>query len=219
MKTPTRIIAAFVSLALLALPALAQKYPPAVQKALDVMLKHVNQLPNGKGGDVTPQNAPAVKQVFPDHQMVIVRYRIYPVARAMPEGFKPSNLFAVDKEGKFEHLKDVKTMQKFFHTHHAAAKSEKDAKSVLAAWMTLTQEFHQDGVFTFEIQEKQFAVAQDVGLNARGRLIVMKGGNGDLIAELDYGPDGQLAKVNETVKIKPGPRPICQATKLLDADP
>ena len=47
----------------------------------------------------------------------------------------------------------------------------------------------------------------------------MQGGNGELTAALEYGKDGKLAKVVETAKIRPGPRPICQATKLLDADP
>ena len=31
--------------------------------------------------------------------------------------------------------------------------------------------------------------------------------------------DGKLLQVSQTAKIKEGPRPICQATKLLDADP
>src|SRR6266498_2021907 len=108
MKTSFHTIAAFVGVAIVALPALAQKYPPDVQKALNAARKHVDQLPNGKGGDVKPQTAPAVRQVFSDYQMVIVRYRIYPIARIMPEGFKASNLFAVDKDGKLEHLKDAK---------------------------------------------------------------------------------------------------------------
>jgi hypothetical protein len=220
MQVASRFSVVLAALLLAVLPALAQKYPPVVQQSLDLVRKHIDQLPNGKGaGEVTPQTAAAVKQVFPDHRMVIVRFRIYPVARIMPEGLNASNVFAVTKDGKIEHLKDVKTMQKFFKDHHPAAKTEKDAKAVLGAWMTLTQEFHQDGMFKFEIQDKQFAVAQDVGLNSRGRLIVMAGGNGDLIAELDYDKDGKLAKVNEKSTIRPGPRPICQATKLLDADP
>jgi hypothetical protein len=34
-----------------------------------------------------------------------------------------------------------------------------------------------------------------------------------------FDKEGKLAKVNEKAAIRPGPRPICQATKLLDADP
>jgi hypothetical protein len=46
----------------------------------------------------------------------------------------------------------------------------------------------------------------------------MEGGNGELNVTLEF-EKGQLAKANETAKIREGPRPICQATKLLDADP
>ena len=199
--------------------ALAQKYPPDVQDAINAVQKHIEGLPNGKGGEVQPQTAGAVREVLPDHRMVIVRYRIFPVARIMPEGFNASNLFAVGKGDKIEHIKDVKALEKLFATHQKPAKTENDAKAVAAAWLTLTQEFHQDGFYSFEIMEKQIAIAQDIGLNARGRMVVMKGGNGDVVAELLFGKDGKLAKVTETAKIRPGPRPICQATKLLDADP
>lgn len=217
MALPHRLLAAFVVILLASRPALAQ---PDEKKAVEIIRAHIDGLKNGKGnGEVTAQSAAAVKNVFPNYQMVIVRFRLFPVARIMPEGLRASNVYAVDKDGKFELFKDIKTMEIFFRTHHKIAKTEKDAKAILGAWMVLTQEFHQDGMFKFEIQEKQFSVAQDVGLNARGRLIVMAGGNGDLIAELDYDVDGKLSKVVETAKIRPGPRPICQATKLLDADP
>jgi hypothetical protein len=217
MELPQRLLVLFAIFLAASLPALAQ---PDEKKAVETIRKHIDELKNGKGaGEVTPQSAAAVKKVFPDYQMVIVRFRLFPVARIMPEGLRASNIYAVDKDGKFELLKDVKTMEKFFREHQKPAKTEKDAKEILGAWMTLTQEFHQDGMFKFEIQDKQFAVAQDKGLNARGRLIVMAGGNGDLVAELDYDKDGKLAKVVETAKIRPGPRPICQATKLLDTDP
>jgi hypothetical protein len=46
----------------------------------------------------------------------------------------------------------------------------------------------------------------------------MQGGNGELKAELTI-KEGKLAGVSEKAAIRPGPRPICQATKLLDADP
>jgi hypothetical protein len=195
--------------------------PTAAQdKAIDAVRKHIDELKNGKGqGELKLKDEAAVRAALPGYQIVNARFRVFPVARIMPEGLRASNLFAVTSDGKVEHIKDVKAMEKFFSAHQNPAKSEKDAKEVLAAWLTLTQEFHQDGFYKFEILDKQFAIAQDVGLNARGRMVVMQGGNGDLIAELVYGKDGRLAKVTETAKIRPGPRPICQATKLLDTDP
>lgn len=219
MKLLYPVVTLFAGLVVLASPGLAEQKKDKID-AVAAVRKHIDELKNGKGaGEVKLQDAAAVKNAFPDYQLVIVRFRQFPVARIMPEGLRASNIFAVNKEGKLEHLKDVKTMEKFFHAHHPAVKKEKDAKAVLSAWLTLTPEFHQDGGFTFEVMDKEFAVAQDVGLNARGRAVVMKGGNGELLAEVDFDKDGKLAKVVETAKIRPGPRPICQATKLLDADP
>jgi hypothetical protein len=201
----------------LVLPALAQD---SEKKAVEKIRAHIDEMKNGKGaGEVTAQSSEAVKKTFADHQLVIVRFRQFPVARVMPEGLSASNIFAVNKDGKIEHFKDTAALQKFFQAHAPKAKDEKGAKAVLGAWMALTQEYHQDGMFKFEVQDKQFAVAQDVGLNARGRLIVMAGGNGDLVAELNFDKDGKISKVVEKAAIRPGPRPICQATKLLDPDP
>ena len=36
---------------------------------------------------------------------------------------------------------------------------------------------------------------------------------------LTFDQSGKLTRVQQTNKVKPGVRPICQATKLLDADP
>ena len=57
------------------------------------------------------------------------------------------------------------------------------------------------------------------GFVASGKMVVMQGGNGAIDAKLTFDPDGALTKVEEVSKIRAGPRPICQATKLLDSDP
>src|SRR5262249_38494342 len=76
-----------------------------------------------------------------------------------------------------------------------------------------------DGMFRFDVTEKGFSVEKGKrGLEAAGRAIVMQGGNGELAATLEF-VDGKLAAVTESAKIRPGPRPICQATKLLDPTP
>src|SRR5262249_39379852 len=92
---------------------------------------------------------------------------------------------------------------------------DKAGYQALTAWLTLAQEFHQDGFFKFEVLRKDFSKAGDAVL---GRAVVMQGGNGELNAKLTFAM-GKLADVTESSKIIPGPRPICQATKLLDPDP
>ena len=46
-----------------------------------------------------------------------------------------------------------------------------------------------------------------------------KGGNGEVLVTMQFGEDGKLRHVTQTEKVRPGPRPICQATKLLDPRP
>ena len=89
----------------------------------------------------------------------------------------------------------------------------------MASWLVLTQEAHQDGFFKFEVNKKNFAIEKaGDDITAIGRALVMEGGNGEINATLRF-EGGKLAKATESAKIIPGPRPICQATKLLDADP
>lgn len=58
-----------------------------------------------------------------------------------------------------------------------------------------------------------------LGKKATARAVVMAGGNGELAVSMLFDQAGQLQKLAANVKLRPGPRPICQATKLLDADP
>jgi len=58
-------------------------------------------------------------------------------------------------------------------------------------------------------------------LQVRGRAVVdpRSGNMGEIDAALAFDAAGKLVDVSETVKLKRGVRPICQATKLLDPDP
>ena len=84
----------------------------------------------------------------------------------------------------------------------------------------LFRSFLQDGFFQFRrIEEATKAARQDGGMKASGKVVVMRGGNGEIAATLLFDEGGKLTKVDPKAKVKPGPRPICQATKLLDPDP
>ncbi|MBI2808247.1 MAG: hypothetical protein HYX68_24945 [Planctomycetes bacterium] len=172
-----RSILLAVALVLVSLtrPAAAQKYPPDVQKAVTLVREHIDKMKFGKGaGEVKPQDAPNVKNTLPDYNLVIVRFRQFPIARIMPEGLRSSNIFAVSKDGKIEYLKDAQTLQKFIRAHQTPAKTEADAKRILAAWLTLTQEFHQDGMFKFEVMTREFEVGGK-GETVAGRAMVTQG--------------------------------------------
>lgn len=185
-------------------------------KSIAAVRKHIDEK-GGKGaGEIKAKDEAVVRATFPAYDIINARFRQFPVARILPDGMSASNLFAVDKDGKIEHLKDAKALQKFFQARQAPVKTDKDAKTLLAAWLTLSQEFHQDGMFKFEVLVREFAFEDN---KATGRATVMQGGNGQLSAELLIDKNGKLAKATEKVGIRAGPRPICQATKLLDADP
>jgi hypothetical protein len=195
------------------------KLPEEAQKAADAVKEYLQKL-KGDYAQILYKDEAGLKKVFPDHQFIIARYRQFPVARALPEGLRASNVFAVTKKDQAVKLiQDVKGLEAFFKTNETAVKDEAGAKGSLAAWLALTQEFHQDGMFKFEVLEKDFgAESNEKTQTVRGRALVIQGGKGEVGATLVF-EEGKLTKVTESGKVIPGPRPICQATKLLDRDP
>ncbi|MCI0464404.1 MAG: hypothetical protein L0Z62_46310 [Gemmataceae bacterium] len=188
------------------------------QKAQARLKKHLGKL--AMGGQFVSITAPDLAKNFPDYQFVALRFRIYPVARQMPEGMKPSNLFTVPKQGKPEHLKDGRALEAFFHKHAPAVKDKGDstASELVRSWLSLSQEFVQDGFYKFEVSKDTSMAGKDGQvLSVVGRAVVTQGGRGDIQATMSF-KEGKVEKVAEVRKVIEGPRPICQATKLLDPD-
>jgi hypothetical protein len=183
--------------------------------------KAVEEYPRLKdsGAAITSVEDEAVGRTLPDHHFFAVLFRQYPVARASPEGLRASNVFAVDKEFMATPLTGAKGLEKFFQSH-VTAKTDDQLKDAGRAWLRLTQEFHQDGFYTFKLMDDSTKMKGDKdGRSVSGKVVVMAGGNGQIDATLTFDATGKLSKVREGVELKPGPRPICQATKLLDPDP
>jgi hypothetical protein len=158
----------------------------------------------------------AVGRAFPKYTIFTKIYSPWPIPGPVPDGLKRNNVFAVGPDGKVQLLTDVKGLEAFFKDAAAPAKEEAAAKDAVRAWLRLTQEFQQDGFYKFVLQDDSTKVD---GKTAAGKVIVMEGGNGEITAALTFDGDGKLTKVEEGGKLKPGPRPKCQATKLLDPDP
>ncbi len=219
-RAASRIVPLGLLLALAAPAPGQEKVPEGAQKAVDAVRAVLVKKQAAGNAQVSVANAPVLAKVFPEHVFVVVRFRQYPVARIIPEGLKASNVFAVTKkEHEVRLLKDAKELEAFFKASQVPADDEPWAKNSLAAWLTLAQEFHQDGFYKFEVLEKEFGYEKAGNLQTvRGRALVTQGGKGEISATLEY-IQGKLTKVAETSKIRPGPRPICQATKLLDRDP
>src|SRR5579871_5344538 len=158
----------------------------------------------------------AVTSALPNYYIFSVLFPRYPVARRPPsKDLTASNLFAVDDDGKVTILKDAKELEKFFQTN-VTAKSEEQKKRAIRSWLRLAQQYHQDGFYTFRLMDDATKVD---GNKVSGVVVAMKGGSGMLKATLTFDDDGKLDKVQEEAALRPGPRPICQASKLLDPDP
>jgi hypothetical protein len=222
MRTPIALFAA----ALLAGSALTvggqgapvpenKRTKKAIAKAEAAVKEHLEQL-QGAGAAVEYIKDEAVESALPRHYLFSVLFRRYPVARPAPEGLRLSSLFAVDGEGKVTVLADGKELEPFFRANSPKATKKARKKTAILAWLRLTQQYHQDGFYTFGLVEDATRVE---GKTARGSVAVMKGGSGTLGATMTFDDDGKLAKVREKAELRPGPRPICQATKLLDRDP
>jgi hypothetical protein len=161
----------------------------------------------------------AVGRAFPKVVFFGVFFRQFPVARLTPEGLNSANLYAVGPDDKPQLLKEANQLEDFFKTNLSPAKTDDAAKDAARAYVRLAEELHQDGFFKFALQDDSTKIGEGKeGKRATARAVVMAGGNGELGATLTFDDAGKLTKAVENVKIKPGPRPICQATKLLDAD-
>ncbi len=161
-----------------------------------------------------------VGRAFPQHVFFGVYFRQHPLARFTPQGMNDSNLYAVGTDGKPNLLKEAKQLQDFFKMNLALIKEEEASKDAARAYVRLMEDLHQDGFYKFALQDDSTKVnASKGGKVATARSVVMAGGNGELGAALTFDGNGQLQTITESVKLKPGPRPICQATKLLDTDP
>ena len=189
----------------------------------DVLAKKLAEFQGAERGQTIPVTGEPVTRAFPSHLFYVLRFRQYPVPWVPPEPLKTNNLFVVKPDGSVEHIRDTEALKGFFRATLAPVRMEAQAKGAVKAWLRLAQEFHQDGFFHFSIPDDSVIVApvERGGHQVTGKAVVdPKGGNGgEILASLTFDQAGTLVKVEETVDVKRGIRPICQATKLLDPDP
>lgn len=164
----------------------------------------------------TPITDEAVGKALPGYSCFALVFRQFPVAMEAPAPLKSGNVLAV-KGDKVTALSDAATLEKFFTDNLAAVKDEATAKAAATAWVRLSQELHQDGIFKFSVPEK--GVTGDTGTASAKAEVEKKGGDSGEIAVTLTFKDGKLTKAEEKANLKAGVRPRCQATRLLDKDP
>ena len=217
------MIRAYTICSLTLLTAGAAPSLASAQPARELLDKKLAEFTGADRRQVVPVVDDPVARAFPGNSFYVLRFRQYPVAVAPPTPLTTNNVFVVMPDGSVEHLRDVEALKRFFQTTLAPIRTKMKAKDAAKAWLRLAQEFQQDGFLQFTIRDDSIRIAstKDAGLHATGRAVVNQhGGNsGEIFAALTFNPAGALADVAETVNIKQGIRPICQATKLLDPDP
>jgi hypothetical protein len=184
---------------------------------------------NATGYTITAVTADYIDNSFPDTDFFEVRFLQYPLAVTTPEGLSASNLFLVQNGTVFPLVRPA-DLKDFFFDELAPVRDEDHAADAGLAWLRLSEAFSQDGFFTFAAPQVKVTTLNPAPRPDRrrgrhrliqvvGSVTVTAGGRGSISVEMDFDSHGVLDGVSETRNVLPGVRPICQATKLLDADP
>lgn len=211
--------------------ALAQTEP---QKDLDPVQVLTNWAAKREGGadakrlpmpPVALTNQPVLGKLFPDLVWCSMSGGFRPVAQ-LQEPWPPRSLFTVDRTGGVTYLTEAKALEDFFRGRLPVVKTEADARAAVEAWLILSQTLQNHVQFPVDVAGVK-ATSQDGGIwMAEGQAgVQIEPGKmslkdvGYVKAKLTFGGDGKCQAVVTDVKVRPGVRPICQSTKLLDPDP
>lgn len=186
---------------------------------LDQWLKNIN---GANSGQVQELSNTAVTASFPEIHFYTLRFRMYPVARPVPEPLKSSNIFVVTSNGggSVIHITDESQLQTLFRNSLPALTSENGQREALKAWLAFIVELQQDSFFHFSDPDGSITVSSSGGgREIVGQILATQGGKGQIEARMRFDAAGNFENVQTKVELLPGIRPICQATKLLDSDP
>src|SRR6266436_6475792 len=167
------------------------------------------------GAVVRPITDDYVGRTFPSFSFFGVIFRQYPIAVLCPQtqDLKCSNVFFV-KGGRVDFVATIPDLKFFFSAELGLAPTEKAAST----WLRFSEELKQDLFYTFSAPEISYMPREDV-TRVREHVAVMAGGEGQIDVLITLGAAGSLVNIYEKSALRPGVRPICQATKLLDRDP
>jgi hypothetical protein len=217
-----RILTLLTALAFTAGAARADepKVSEDVKAAQERLAEYLKGIKGAQAAGVTPL-ADGTAETFPDHVLFSVLFPQYPVARVAPPPLSSSNVVAVPKkkDGKPVPITDAKALEKFVKENARAVKTAADGETAMKAWLRASAELNQDGFYKFTIKSEAGKVTGDVVTVTGTAPVDQKNGDkGQIMAALSF-KDGKMLEAATDVKLSPGPRPICQATKLLDPDP
>lgn len=180
---------------------------------------HLEKLKGNFARFATLSDEPLAR-ALPGHAFFTVLFPQFPIGRIPPAGLKATNVFAVDRKGKVSVLSTARELEKFFAASLPAPANDDARKDAARAAVLIGQQLHQDGFFRFKMDDGSTrAEKSGAGFVSTARSTVMSGGNGTYVATLTFSAGGKVTKLEEKAALRAGPRPICQATRLLDKDP
>jgi hypothetical protein len=160
-----------------------------------------------------------VNRAFPNFSFFGVIFPQYPVARLCPgqQGLECANIFFVHND-EVAFVPNIPELKTFFSQELCPAPGEDAASDAGRSWLRFSNELKQDLFFMFSSPTVEYTSIAE-GATVAGQTIVTAGGQGQIDMTMNFDLKGILVDVQETSTVRPGIRPICQATKLLDRDP
>jgi hypothetical protein len=158
-------------------PASDRTNRAAIQKWLDSVSKTVHPPIPPKVVQVDGVN----DQVFPADRFYAIRYTRFPRAVKPPDSLGLENLVRVRPDGSVERIESLQALKALFQSKVADVRTESQARALLVSLLRLSEEFYQDGNFSFEIPQSSLSVVrQKNGIVASGKAVVAKGGEGEI---------------------------------------
>jgi hypothetical protein len=160
-----------------------------------------------------------VGRTFPNFSFFGVIFRQYPIAVQCPPAtdLKCANLFFV-QDSRVDFASTLDDLKFFFATNLGPAPTQDTATDAASAWLRFSEELKQDLFYTFSPPNVSYSARDDLTL-LRAHASVAAGGDGNIDVLMTLGAAGSFLSILEKSAVRPGVRPICQATKLLDRDP
>jgi hypothetical protein len=168
---------------------------------------------------VRPVTDDFVGRAFPGFSFFGVIFRQFPVAVQCPQtpDLKCANLFFV-QDGQVALASTIEDLKFFFAANLGPAPSQDAATDAASTWLRFSEELKQDLFYTFSPANVAYTTRDDATV-VQGHASVTAGGDGNIDVVMTLGAAGSVLNILEKSAVRPGVRPICQATKLLDPDP
>lgn len=163
-----------------------------------------------------------MEKTFPGKLFYLVRFPQWPISYDVPPPLANNNVFVFSKTQEMQLITTSQQLEKFFAAQLHGIKDARGARGSMKTWLCISEELANDGMFKFNISDSSILVkASSSGLIVSGKAVVdpVGGNSGDITATIAFNCSGNVQDIKEIVSLQEGIRPICQSTKLLDADP